>query len=232
MGGVDDRGSLIAQLHDTFEDVVSALGIYRNCGLIEEDELRLVRDTAGYVEAPQESARKLAGHELLVVLKSDELDRVFNVLLSRGLVAHVEAAEIIYILTDRQLVEHRNLLENHTYLLFKLVVGGLHLSSEDTDLTLVILKKRKDAVDRGGLARAVGSEKSEDLSFPDGHIKMIESNELLVSFHEFADFYCVFHVKPPDVILGFSPILVCARVLNPGLFCRADRHTRALMIML
>ena len=56
MAGIHHRGTFVAQAANALQDGVSALRVDRHRGLVKEDELGLVRDAAGDVEATRQAA--------------------------------------------------------------------------------------------------------------------------------------------------------------------------------
>ena len=113
MAGIHHRSALVAQAADALQDGVAALGVDRHRGLVKEDELGLVCDAAGNVEAARQSARKLAGTKLGKVAQPDKVDRLVHQRAAALAVVNVEAAEIVDVLAHRELVKHRHLLRHH-----------------------------------------------------------------------------------------------------------------------
>ena len=107
-----------------------------NGRLVEKDELGLVRNSTGDVQAPQQAARKFFRAELRKLLQPYELYGLVNKGLSLFPVINVEAAEIVYVLTYRQLVEHSDVLRDDTYPALQVVAGGGHDLAEQLDAAL------------------------------------------------------------------------------------------------
>ena len=137
---------------------VAALGVDRHRGLVKEDELGLVCDAAGNVEAARQSARKLAGTKLGKVAQPDKVDRLVHQRAAALAVVNVEAAEIVDVLAHRELVKHRHLLRHHADAALEVVAGGRHGLAEQLDGAFVVGEQLQDTVDGRGLARAVGAQ--------------------------------------------------------------------------
>ncbi|GFI51397.1 hypothetical protein IMSAGC020_02609 [Lachnospiraceae bacterium] len=119
---------------------------------------------AGNVKPSQEAAGELLWAHLREIFKPCESDCIFDELLPRRLVADVQAAEIVDILTDRHLLEYGDILHYDADLLLDIVAVWSHIFPENGDGAFVILKQCKQTVNGCGLAGAVGAEKSEDLA--------------------------------------------------------------------
>ena len=184
VAGVDHRRPLGAQALDAAEDGVAALRVHGHSGLVEEDELRLVGDAAGDVEAAQQSTRELAGTKADEFLKFHELDRLVHERATAGAVAHVERAEVVDVLTHGELVDDRDLLRHDADPALEVVARGRHGLAEQADAAAVVGEQGEHAVDARGLARAVGAQQAEDLALVDVQVEVVEGEQLVVAFDE------------------------------------------------
>ena len=64
VAGVDHRGAGLVEPLDAFQNRIAALRVDGDRGFVEEDQVRLVRDAAGDVQASQQTAGQFAGPEL------------------------------------------------------------------------------------------------------------------------------------------------------------------------
>lgn len=175
------------------QDGVATLRVDRHRGLVKEDELGLVRDAAGDVEATRQAARELAGAELGKVAQPDKVDRLVYQRTAALAVADVKAAEIVDVLAHRELVEHRYLLRNHADAALEVVASGRHGFAEQLNGALVVGKQLQDTVDGRGFARAVGAQQAKDLAGGDAQVKVVERNKVIVALDEVFDVDDVCH---------------------------------------
>ena len=193
MAGIHHCGTLIAQATDALQDGVAALRVDRHRGLVKKDELGLVRDTAGDVEATRQAARELAGAKLGKVAQPDKVDRLVYQRTAALAVVDVQATEIVDVLTHRELVEHRNLLWDHADAALEVVARGRHGLAEQLDGAFVVGEQLQNAVDGRGLARAVGAEQAKDLAGGDAQVKVVERDKIVVALDEVFDVDDVCH---------------------------------------
>lgn len=193
MAGIHHRGALVAQAADALQDGVAALRVDRHRGLVKKDELGLVRDAAGDVEASRQAARELAGAELGKVAQADKVDGLVDQRAAALAVVDVEAAEIVDVLAHRKLVEHRHLLRHHADAALEVVAGGRHGLAEQLDGAFVVGEQLQNAVDGRGLARAVGAQQAKDLAGGDAQAKVVERDKVVVALDEVFDVDDVCH---------------------------------------
>ena len=193
MAGIHHRGALVAQAADALQDGVAALRVDRHRGLVKKDELGLVRDTAGDVEATRQAARELAGAKLGKVAQTDKVDRLVHERTAALAVADVKATEIVDVLAHGELVEHRHLLRHHAHAALEVVAGGRHGLAEQLDGAFVVGEQLQNAVDGRGLARAVGAQQTKDLAGGDAQVKVVERDKIVVALDEVFDMDDVCH---------------------------------------
>ena len=187
MAGIHHRGAFVAQAADALQDGVAALRVDRHRGLVKKDELGLVCDTAGNVEAACQAARELAGAELGKVTQPNKVDRLVHQRTAALAVADVETTEIVDVLAHGELVKHRHLLWHHADATLKVVAGGRHGLAEQLDGALVVSEQLQDAVDGRGLARAVGAQQAKDLARGNTQVKVVERDKIVVALDEVFD---------------------------------------------
>ena len=187
MARVDHRGPLVAQAADAVQDVGAALRVNGDGGLVEEDELRAVRDAAGDVEPSRQTAGELGRAEARVVAEAHKVDRLVHELAAPAAVAHVERAEGVHVLAHGELVEDGHLLRDHAHARLEVVAVGCHRLAEELDGAAVVGEQLEDAVDGRGLARAVGAKKPDNLPLADGEVQVVERDELAVALDEPGD---------------------------------------------
>lgn len=168
-------------------------GVDRHRGLVKKDELGLVRDAAGNVEATRQAARELAGAELGKVAQADKVNRLVHERAAALAVADVKATEIVDILAHRKLVKHRHLLRHHADAALEIITGGRHGLAEQLDGAFVVGKQLQNTVDGRGLARAVGTQQTKDLAGGDAQVKVVERNKVVIALDEVFDVDDVCH---------------------------------------
>ena len=196
MAGIHHRGALVAQAADALQDGVSALWVDCHRGLVKKDELGLVRDAAGNVEAARQAARELAGAELGKVAQTDKVDRLVHQRAAALAVVDVETAEIVDVLAHRELVKHRHLLRHHADAALEVVTRGRHGLAEQLDGTFVVGEQLQDTVDGRGFARAVGAQQAKDLAGGDVQVKVVERDKIVIALDEVFDMDDVCHEAP------------------------------------
>ena len=97
---------------------------------------------------------------------------------------YVQTAEIVDIFRYSQLIKNRYILQYDADLLFDFVVVRRHFLTEDIDFPFIIFQKREEAVDRSCFAGTVRAEKPKDLTFFDIQIKMVQSDQIAISFYK------------------------------------------------
>ena len=193
MAGIHHRGTLVAQAADALQDGVAVLRVDRHRGLVKEDELGLVRDAAGDVEATRQAARELARAELSKVAQPDKVDRLVYQRTAALAVADVKAAEIVDVLAHGKLVKHRHLLWHHADAALEVVARGRHGFTEQLDGAFVVGKQLQNTVDGRGFARAVGAQQAKDLAGGDVQVKVVERNKIVIALDEVFDMDDVCH---------------------------------------
>lgn len=184
---------LASQAADALQDGVATLRVDRHRGLVKEDELGLVRDAAGDVEATRQAARELAGAKLGKVAQADKVDRLVHQRAAALAVANVKAAEIVDVLAHGELVEHRHLLRHHADAALEVVASGRHGLAKELDGAFVVGKQLQDTVDGRGFARAVGAQQAKDLAGGDAQAKVVERDKVVVALDEVFDVDDVCH---------------------------------------
>ena len=184
---VDDGGALLVEALDAVEDGAAALGVHGHRGLVEDDEVGAVRDPARDVEAAQQPARELLRFEGRELLQPDEGDSLGDHAPPQAAVAHVQGAEGVDVLGHGELVEDGDLLGHHADAALEAVGGGRHGLAEHADRPLVVGEQLEEAVDRRGLARAVGAEQADDLAPPDPQGQPVHGDQLPVALHQGLD---------------------------------------------
>ena len=74
VGRVDDGAALAVQRFDVLEDLVARLRIDADRGLVEQQQVRLVHERGGEVEAPLHAARIGADAIVLAIGEADEIE--------------------------------------------------------------------------------------------------------------------------------------------------------------
>ena len=193
MAGIHHRGALVAQAADALQDGVATLRVDCHRRLVKKDELGLVRNAAGNVEATRQAARELAGAELGKVAQAHKVDRLVHQRAAALTVVNVEAAEIVDALAHRKLVEHRHPLRHHADAALEVIAGGRHGFAEQLDGAFVVGKQLQNTVDGRGLARAVGAQQAKDLAGGDAQVKVVERDKIVVALDEVFDVDDVCH---------------------------------------
>ena len=188
MRGVNDGRAVPVQLLNPLEDLVPALRIDRDGRLIQNDELRLMRDAAGDIQTPEQTAGELLRAEFQKVLQPDKLHGFFDILLPLFLVADVQPAEVVDVFVDGQFVKHCDVLHDDADVLLDVVSVGCHLFAEDLDFAFVMGEQGQQAVDGGRFAGAVRSQQSENFALADFKTEMIQRDQIAVALDKIVDF--------------------------------------------
>ena len=112
VAGVNHRGAGLVEPLDAFQNRIAALRVDGDRGFVEEDQVRLVRDAAGEVQAPQQTAGQFAGPKLAEVLETDEFDGLLDQRHAVSFLRHVQRAEVVDVFGDGQLVEYGHVLRH------------------------------------------------------------------------------------------------------------------------
>ena len=121
------------------------------------------------------------------VLQAHELHGLVHQLAATGAVGLVEAAEVVDVLPDGELLEDGHLLGNDADAALEVVAAGGHVLVKEANAALVVGKQLQHAVDGCGLARAVGAQQAKDLSLGDAQVKVVERDQLPVALDEVLD---------------------------------------------
>ena len=132
------------------------------CGrLVEQQQLRLVHDAGGKRESLLPAARKRASELMAARGQAEILERLAT---ASRLGEVVEPGDEIEVLLDRQVLVEREPLGHVADLALDTAAAADDVVAEHRPLAGVRRQKPADHADRGGLARAVGAEKADDLA--------------------------------------------------------------------
>ena len=184
MACIDHGRALVAKPLDARENGVAALRIDRHGGLVEKDELGLVRNAARDVEAAQQASGELLGAEPRELGEANEVDGLINQRAAARAVRYVQRAEEIDVLADRQLLEHRHLLGHDADPPLEVIARRRHILAEQADRAPIVCEQLEHAVDGRGLAAAVGPQQSEYLSLGDMEIEVVECEQLAIALDQ------------------------------------------------
>ena len=165
-------------------------------------------NAAGDVQPPEQTSGKLFRTEFAKLPQPDEIDGLADQLYATLAITHIQRAEIIDILLHGEFVEHRHVLWNDADATFQIIAGGSQFLSEYANGTLAIGKQGKDAIDRSGLARTVGSQQAEDLALMHVKIEVVEREHIAISFDQPLHAYrtVIAHVRLLSSSIPFSQI--------------------------
>ena len=184
VGGVDDGGSFPVQLADSLKDAASALGIHGNGGFIQKDQFGLVGDPAGNVQPSEQTAAQLLGAELPVIRQPGKHAGFFHQGAAFLFIRNVQAAEIVDVSwTVSSLKTPTSCMTTPICSLTRVVIRG-HRFSEEADFPFFVGEQGENAVDGSGLAAAIGSQETEDLTLLDLQVEMVQGDQGAVSFYQ------------------------------------------------
>lgn len=170
--GIEDGHALLVQAAKQVEDHISGLDIDANCGLIQEENTRMMEDACDQVDSSFHATGK--GADLLVPeLGQSELVEEFKCpcfQVVSGQTEHISKKAEIF--PGRQLWKQCNFLRHHAdETLNDLSIPGI---SKTADGKVSACRVLEPAQDRkcGGFTRSVGAEQTEDLAllYGQGHI--------------------------------------------------------------
>ena len=187
VAGVDHRGAGLVEPLDAFQNRIAALRVDGDRGFVEEDQVRLVRDAAGDVQASQQTAGQFAGPELPEVLETDEFDGLLDQRRTVSFLRHVQRAEVVDVFGDGQFIEHGHVLRHDADTALQRVGGRRHRLAEHANRARIVGEQREDAVDRGGFAGPVRSKQAENLALVHVKVKVVERHHVAVAFDQLAD---------------------------------------------
>ena len=182
LGGQEHRGPVLDELPDGQPHVGPALGVEPGGRLVEEDDGCVADQAHGDVEPAPHPARE--GQQAAVggLVEIEPVEQICGGLPGIGDVAQL--AHQHQVLPGGEHVVHRG--ELPVTLICSRTFGRLlrHVEPGDARRAAVGLDQRGQDVDRGRLARAVGSEQGEDRAPPDGERHVVEHRHSLVSLRE------------------------------------------------
>ena len=146
-------------------------------------------NSARDIQTAQQTTGKLFRIKFAEIVETDKIDGIFHILTPERFVADIQTTEIINVFIDGQFLKDSDILHDNADLTFQIVAVRPHFPAEDPDGSLVKGKQCKDAVDGCRLSGAVWSKQTEDLTFLDREIKVIEGDKLLIAFYQIFYFY-------------------------------------------
>ena len=177
---VDERDALALELAHHLEELVDLLRHERGGGLVEHDDLGVVRDGLGdLAHLALRDAHVL--HRLREVHRHAEAaEQVSGLLAHAALVDHTQA--VGGIAAEEQVVDHApvealvELLVHHGHAVLQRVLGPeeVHLLAFEENRPLVLLVGAEQALHHGGLARAVLAHEAHDGALPHVEVNVVE----------------------------------------------------------
>ena len=185
--GHENRDALSGQRVDQVPELAPAVGVDAGRGLVEEEDGRLVQDGAAKGEALLPAAREFGGARMPVVLQPRHGE---HPVLARGLLIAgqaIDAAVEIDVLLDGEFVVEREPLAHVADARLDLLGVAHDVEARHAALAGSRCEQAAEHADGGGLARAVGSEKTEDLAAPHAEAHAGDGLECAETLHEVAD---------------------------------------------
>ena len=187
MAGVNHRGTGLIEPLDALENCVAALRVDGHRRFVEENQVRLVRDAAGDVQSPQQTAGQFAGPELAEVLETDEFDGLLDQRRTVSFLRHVQRAEVVDVFGDGQFIEHGHVLRHDADTALQRIGGRRHRLAEYANRARIVGEQCEDAVDRSGFAGPVRPKQAENLALVHVKVKVVERHHVAVAFDQLAD---------------------------------------------
>ncbi len=203
-----------------FRISIICLGFETDRRLVENDYLRISDERLRYADPLAVSLGKIRNNAVAHILYPRDLHHLIEM---RAAVesARLELIDEVEVLPDRHLGIKRRLLRKESDPLFRL--GRIVEYVEPVDLHLARGRGKipRQDVHRGGFARTVRPEKSDDLALADGHRDPVERKLFPVPLDEIVYFdHCCHKKTPPSegrlpfILSCFdSHALYCVRVL-------------------
>jgi hypothetical protein len=152
---------------DALEDLVPALRIDADRGLVEDQQLRLVQQADRDVGPALHSARVVVDPVAGALGEPDHVQHGFDPLREPAPVEVLEAPEELEVLCRGEIGVQRDVLRHESDQLLRRPGSGRERPARDCDRPLVGLQDAGHHRDRGGLARPVRTEESVDLAAGD-----------------------------------------------------------------
>ena len=186
--GEEDGGLLgLVEALDVGPELVAALRIEAQRGLVEEENLWGVQKAAGDLEP----ALHAAGEGLHVAsLRSHSSKSLSSssVRSARDLARHVvEDAVQIHVFVGGLLAVEAGVLKDDAEALADLVLLHRGIEAVELDAAAGRAQQRGEHLDGGGLARAVRAEEGEDLALRDVEGDVVDGGEIAEAFDQMAD---------------------------------------------
>jgi len=167
MGGIEDGHALPAQLLHHVEDAAAALGVDAHRRLVHEQQLRPVEQPGGDVDAPLHAAGEGLDVILGPVAQPDLGQQFVDAPLQLPAAHAIEAAPKAEVVAGAQRAIEGDLLGHDADVPANAEgVAGDGVAG-DFSRAAGRLDEAAEHVDRGGLARAIGAEQTEDFAAQD-----------------------------------------------------------------
>ena len=164
----DQHGhALGGELVDLAPELAPRLGIDAGGRLVEQQQLGLRQDAGAERQPLLPAARQRAGQLLLAAVQSEPLDGAAR--LADGIGQPVHARHELQVLLDREVLIQTEALRHVTDVALDLLVVGADVEAQRPAASAVGREQPAQHAQRGGLARAVGTEEAVDLAALDLH---------------------------------------------------------------
>src|SRR5947208_8145659 len=152
-------------------EIAPRLGIHARRRLVEKQELRIVQQTRSEREPLLPASRQGSGELVRTILETELFELALDALVA---VLHaVHAGDEAKILADGEVDPERESLGHVADVPLDLFRLAQHVVAEASALPAVGREQPADHPDRGRLATAVGSQKTEDLAAPHGEREIL-----------------------------------------------------------
>ena len=184
MARVNHRRAFVVKTLNALQNRIAALRIDGDGRLIEENQIRLMRHTACDVQSTKQTSRQFRRTEPAVIAQAHKIQRILNQRMTACPVRHIQRAEIIDILLNRQFIEHSHILRYDADAAFQRITGRANRFVKHTYRALIERQQCENAVNRRGLAGTVRSKQTENLTLMHVKIEIVKRQHIPIPFDQ------------------------------------------------
>ena len=143
-----------------------------------------MRHTACDVQSTKQTSRQFRRTEPAVIAQAHKIQRILNQRMTACPVRHIQRAEIIDILLNRQLIEHSHILRHNADAAFQRITSRANRFVKHTYRALIERQQCENAVNRCGLAGTVRSKQTENLTFTHVKVEIVKRQHIPIPFDQ------------------------------------------------
>jgi hypothetical protein len=177
VGGDEDRGAAVDEPEERLPELAPVLGIDRAGGLVEKEQLRLVHHGGGEAQALLLPSREVPDAVLLALFEAILGEKLVDARSALRRRDRVDLAHELEVLPHREVLVEGEALGHVADLAAQPLGVGGDPTVEHLGLAFGRPQEPAEHPDRGGLSRAVGTEKSVDLGAADLEVHVVDGQE-------------------------------------------------------